>query len=222
MPYNVAPCIRGSRLFCCRLVVGFAACSHAQSSQAPGGELSAAEYDALSAFIAGKFTGEQGTKPISNDVVKIVISTVTTSGDQGSLRDENGRPVPWQKTAESLRKQASTLQQTTIDGFRKVNTTQAFLRRSFQFPIVYELVDSNQLVAIFKNNGAGWQDYYKRFPGSQGIATFSRVGFSRDGTQALFYFSNICGGLCGGGEYVVMEKSNGRWMIAREIEMWIS
>lgn len=58
--------------------------------------------------------------------------------------------------------------------------------------------------------------------GSQGIATFSRVGFRADGTQALFYIGSRCGVLRGVGWYVVMEKREGRWVILKEIEMWIS
>jgi len=60
------------------------------------------------------------------------------------------------------------------------------------------------------------------FRGAQGILTFSRVGFRADGTQALFYWSNRCEGLCDTGMYVVLEKRNDRWLIAKEIEMWIS
>jgi len=202
--------------------MGFTACRHEQSPQATAGDLSAAEYDLLSLFIAGKVTGGLGTEPLPKEIVKIVIYSTTASADHEISTYENGLSVPWTKTADSLHRQAPTLQQSTIDAFLKVNTRRAFLRRSFQSPIDYELVDSNQLVAIFKNNGAGWQTYYKLFPGSQGVATFSRVGFNQDGTQALFYLSNQCGGLCGIGEYVVMENHNGRWIIAKEIVMWIS
>jgi hypothetical protein len=40
--------------------------------------------------------------------------------------------------------------------------------------------------------------------------------------QALFYESHSCDELCGGGEYVVMERRDGRWVIEKEIEMWMS
>ena len=48
------------------------------------------------------------------------------------------------------------------------------------------------------------------------------MGFNADGTQALFYISNRCGGLCGRGSYVVMEKRDDHWVIEKEIEMWVS
>lgn len=205
------------------LVVGLTTCNRGRSPVALGDELSAAEYGMFSAYIAGKFTGTEGKRQVGKDIAKtVIIFDTTQSGDDDPLGGENGRPIPWEKTAGSLRKNAPALQQATIDAFREANVQQASLRRSFHLPIDYELVDSTQLESIVKKNGGGWPAYYRRFPGSQGILTFSRAGFGADGTQALFYLSNRCGALCGTGEYVVMEKRNGRWVIGKEIEMWIS
>ena len=196
-----------------------AACRH--SPAAPTSELSAAEYDVLSAFIAGTFTGPEADERVGHGIVKIVVFNMTQSDDDRFSSDENGRPIPWKERAKSLLIEAPALQQTTADAFRQVNAQPASLHHSFHSPLDYELLDSTQLNSIFKKNG-GWPAFYKRYPGSQGILTFSRVGFSADGTQALFYSSNVCGGLCGGGSYVVMQKRNGRWAIGREIEKWVS
>jgi hypothetical protein len=103
-----------------------------------------------------------------------------------------------------------------------VNAQQASLRRSLHPSIDYELVTSAQLEPIFCYHCGFWPAYYKRFPGSQGLLTFSGVGFSADGTQAFFYFSNRCEGLCGTGDYVIMEKRDGRWVIQKEINTWVS
>jgi hypothetical protein len=147
---------------------------------------------------------------------------MTESDEQGlNLQvDGNGQPIPWTQTASSLQSEAPTLKRTTIDAFREVNGQQTTFQRSFHFAVDYELVDSTQLDSVFKNGS--WPAFYKRFPGSPGIMGFSRVGFSADGAQALFYASHTCGGLCGGGEYVVMDRRDGRWVIEKEIEMWIS
>jgi hypothetical protein len=185
------------------------------------------EYDALTAFIDSKFASRKGVQPIEpmgNGIARIVIFNTTESDQDGQnvRMDGNGQPIPWAQTASSLQSSVPTLKRTTIDAFREVNRQQASLRRSLHPAIDYDLVDSAQLESIFKRGGGDWPVFYKRFPGSPGIVSFSRVGFSEDGTQALFYLSNHCGGLCGGGMYVVMEKRNGSWVIEKEIEMWIS
>jgi hypothetical protein len=83
-----------------------------------------------------------------------------------------------------------------------------------------ELVDSIQLDSMFKKNGGGWNAYYKRY--GSGMVTWSRVGFNADGTLALFYERYRCGGLCGTGRYMVMEKRNGGWLIGSNIVVWVS
>jgi len=185
-------------------------------------EVSDAEYEVLSAYIAGTFTGSKGKARVDRDITRIVIVNVTQSDEQDRLLDdEHGHPMRWKTTTKLLRKQAPALDRTTLEAFRKTNTEQALLRHSFQLGIDYELVDADRIDAIFKNGG-WWPDYYKAFPGAQGVLGLSRVGFSADGGQALFYAGNSCGGKCGTGSYVLMQKRDGRWAIAKEIVMWVS
>ena len=64
-------------------------------------------------------------------------------------------------------------------------------------------------------------DFQKKFPNNLGYIVLSAVGFNRDQTQAVFYIDHFCG-LCGGGRYVLMEKSNGTWQVRDERYTWIS
>jgi len=184
-------------------------------------EVGETEYEVASAYIGGIFASPNLENRAGQGVVKLIIANTTQSGENDLLRDGNGRPIPWEKTAKSLQEKAPTLQQTTIDAFREVNVRQASLRPSFHIATNYGLLDLDQLNSIPKG-GDWWGEYYRRFPGSQGILTLSRVGFNAERTQALFYFSNRCGGLCGAGSYVVMEKRGRGWVISKEIEMWVS
>jgi hypothetical protein len=102
-----------------------------------------------------------------------------------------------------------------------VNTHPAPSRHSFHLSVAYELVDKTEVDSIF-NKGGWWTDYYRKYPNSQGILSLSRVGFSPDGKQAVFYASNGCGGKCGTGTYVVMERVDSGWKVAKEILIWIS
>lgn len=200
------------------IVVGLISCNRGQKPTTPTREMSAAEYEVLTAWIDAKLSGKEHV----GKVTKLAIFETTNSGDDHLFGDENGHPIPWEKTAESLRKKDPALQQSALDAFRKVNAQEAFLRRSLHPSIDFELVTSAQLEPIFCKHCGFWPAYYKQFPGSQGLLTLSGVGFSSDGTQAFFYFGNQCGGLCGTGDYVIMEKRDGRWVIQKEITMWVS
>jgi hypothetical protein len=181
-------------------------------------ELSAPEYEVLASWVDAKVTSKE---LVSKGVGKVVIFN-TTSGDPHLQWQDNGRPVPWQKEAESLREEESALQKTATDAFGKANAEQVLLRQPLHCAVECVVVDSAQLEAIFRKGGGDWPAFYKQFPGSTGLLTFSRVGFSADGTQALFYVSGNCGGLCGAGYYVVMERHNEHWMIKKEINVWVS
>jgi len=201
------------------LVLALVSCNRGHSHVSSRREISAAEYQVLTAWIDATFTGKER---VGKGVVKVVIFDTTQSGDDELLGDENGQRIPWDKTAESLHKKDPALQSSTLETFRKVNTQEALLRRSLHPAIDYELVSSAQLEPIFCKHCGFWPAFYKQFPGSQGLLKLSGVGFSADGTQAFFYFSNRCEGLCGTGDYVIMEKRDGRWVIQKDIGMWVS
>ena len=76
--------------------------------------------------------------------------------------------------------------------------------------------------SIFGTPGDTWGRYYEKYPNSAGLFRLSRVGFNSDGNQAAFYISNHCGGLCGSGYFVIMEKVNSNWKVVQEIQAWVS
>lgn len=60
-------------------------------------------------------------------------------------------------------------------------------------------------------------------PYSPGLIHVSRVGFSDDGRQAMLTLGHGCGPLCGGGWLVVLERGDdGRWRVARALQLWAS
>lgn len=65
------------------------------------------------------------------------------------------------------------------------------------------------------------EQFMRRFPRSYGYLTFSRVAFNRDLTEAFFYTEHVCG-LCGEGQYVLMRKVSGSWVVEATALTWIS
>jgi len=188
----------------------------------PAAEVSELEYVVFSSYITKAFTGTKGEDRTGSRVSNIVVVNKTRSDmDDSHMQDEKDKPVSWKKVSKYLRKEAPALQQETIEKLREVGTQSVPLRPSFQLPVPYQLVEAREIEAIFENKG-WWTDYYKKYPGSQGYLVLSKIGFSPDGNQALFYASNSCGGKCGTGTYVVMQRSDTGWKLVKEILIWIS
>jgi hypothetical protein len=193
-----------------------------QSPPAPVVEVSESEYQVLSEYIASAFTGDTGRDRVGRPVSKIVIvSKAYSGGNDNRIEDDEGKPLSWKEASGQLEKEFPALQPASINSLHEVINRPAKFRHSFRLPVAYELVDKAEIDAIFKKGG-WWTDYYKSYPDSQGLLSLSRVGFSPDGKQAVFFASNACGGKCGTGAYVVMERIDSGWKVAREILIWVS
>jgi hypothetical protein len=90
--------------------------------------------------------------------------------------------------------------------------------------IPYVLISSYELNEMPRgNNGVYfWTEFYKRYPDSSGLISFSDIGFNKQHTEAFVYAARSCGGLCGGGDYVWLAKVDGHWIIKKQQGLWVS
>ena len=201
------------------LTIVLVTCSVAsQIRPKPEGDITPEEYEVLSIYITKVFIDVKA----EDRATRIVIADMTaTDSEDDHLTDDSGRPALSEKLRNYLKEKAPALQQATLDAFDALGAHPAVLHRSFHLSVPYELVEAREIDAIFQHGG-WWRDFYKKYPGAQGFLTVSRVGFHPDGKQALFYASNPCGGKCGTGSYVLMEKTGTGWKVAKEVVVWIS
>jgi hypothetical protein len=69
---------------------------------------------------------------------------------------------------------------------------------------------------------AGWDRFYELYPQSEGIVSFSRVGFDANVTQALVYTAQSRDALYGRGTYWLCVKSGERWAVLQSNTAWVS
>jgi hypothetical protein len=157
-----------------------------------------------------------------------------------SLNDENRNrplvieetPSPWigfidEERAsfyDDLKKSSPALLAETVDDLQAKNKESHKFERRFDIGRPYLLISEKELEDIFQEGGGGgWDEFFQKYPQARGFATFSRVGFNQEKTQALVYQAHSCGGLCGGGSYVLLVKSNGVWTSKGSIgPVWVS
>jgi hypothetical protein len=68
----------------------------------------------------------------------------------------------------------------------------------------------------------GWIEFARRFPRAKRYSAFSRIAYSPDALTALMYYEYHCGGLCGGGDMVVVVREGDRWRAKQILNLWIS
>ncbi len=74
------------------------------------------------------------------------------------------------------------------------------------------------------NNGIneGWGKFYKDYPQSFGVLSFSRAAFNKNKDAALVYFEHYKDSLEASGNFVFLVKLNDRWTIMEVVTNWAS
>jgi hypothetical protein len=110
-----------------------------------------------------------------------------------------------------------------IDDFIKKNRKSSALTDQFKLKATIVLITNSDVKRMFHDSiEGGWDLFHTKYPNAISIHTLSRVGFNKDKTAALVYYTYSCGGLCGQGQYVLLGKHDGQWKIEKESMTWIS
>lgn len=110
-----------------------------------------------------------------------------------------------------------------LDDYFEQNKDRGPLSKSFTTALPKIWLSEEEKDALFKNYKQGaWQVLFSRYPGSLSFMGFSRVGFNDKRDTALLYSSVSCGALCGSGDYLLLKKVSGKWILTRIYMAWIS
>jgi len=97
-----------------------------------------------------------------------------------------------------------------IAEYVELNKKPLVLQRNLSLAIPYDLITFKDLKSAI--NQGGWDGFYKKYPDSGGWIELSAVGFNAEKTVAVVYMGHSCGGLCGGGQFHVLQKKEGKWV----------
>ena len=161
------------------------------------------EYDVYAALINEKY--------VHGEVELIVIVDRTATGLGDDL----------DKTLEYVAESIPDVQKGTLGDFKTQNDQSYPLPDDFDLDVTHRLISQQEMTEVF-SEGDGWDEFYTKYPNSQGTMTLSRVGFNRKRDQALVYVGNQSHWLGGAGYYVLLAKENQVWAIQSEVMVWIS
>jgi hypothetical protein len=70
---------------------------------------------------------------------------------------------------------------------------------------------------------ARWAEFHRRYAPAQGYHTLSRPGFDAPRRHAVVATGTVCGGRCGQGQIVLLERvAGGGWRIIGRERTWVS
>lgn len=135
--------------------------------------------------------------------------------------DPDARPFSPSDAAHFMRNYHPELGDEIWSDFTTKNEKPSVLERRFTLSVEYTFVSMRELESIFADS-SGWDGFYAKYPGSQGVLTLSRVAFNKAKDTAVLYTANQFGWDGGEGNMVLMKKTGGRWTVEGQSMMWIS
>lgn len=113
-----------------------------------------------------------------------------------------------------------------IEDFDQKNKDEYLLSRQFPSVRNYDLIlfDERSLFSQqdMTRAHAEWISFFERFPNSQGLFSFSRVGFDENRNKALVSIADSAGVNDGAGALVYLEKRRGAWVVVRSLQLWVT
>ena len=154
---------------------------------------------------------------VNKRVTKLVIQ------DLAEMPIEATQPFDSDRQFESyVQRVLPGIQDETVADFRAKGKEPVKLENLLCAKVPCILLSRDEMHAIFSVSGDGWNSFYKKYPGAQGILSFSRIGFNKRRNQALVCVGNQASYKMGAGHLVFLAKKDGAWVIVKEVTLWIS
>ena len=126
------------------------------------------------------------------------------------------------KTYQHVEESLQHLSVDTLSNFKTRNDSSYPLKTSMILGRRYILFSEKDKQDLFQINQSGWDVFYNRYPEAPGIITLSRVGFNEQFDQALVYLGIQSHWKSGLGNFFLLNKIDGEWIIDQKVLTWIS
>ncbi|KPH14588.1 hypothetical protein [Chryseobacterium sp. ERMR1:04] len=90
-----------------------------------------------------------------------------------------------------------------------------------KYIINMRIIHKEKLLSYKKNNQSFWTEFNK-LHGKVSFMFVSKPLFSINKKRAIVSYGHYCGGLCGGGERVIVKNENGNWKIEEKLSGFIN
>jgi hypothetical protein len=133
--------------------------------------------------------------------------------------------------APDMQKLRQATMKETLQDYEQKNKSAVALEEKFELEVPLILISEIERDRIFlvavdgkkaTPNPKGLDEFHRLYPKSQGFMTLSRIGFNPKKSQALLYIGNLCGGLCGSGQFALLAKEGKSWKIQNVATVWVS
>lgn len=112
-----------------------------------------------------------------------------------------------------------------IKDFEEKNREAWEIQRQLDLKKKYAITtgESGRIREDLLNGIDGWKEFYKRFPGSDGIYFLSRPGICKKGNKAVLLLAHSSSADAGWGTFILLKRDNDKkWRVEDEDLIWMS
>ena len=122
---------------------------------------------------------------------------------------------------EKLRRSFEKIELSTIQNFytenEQIDTLPKSLTTNIKADVIF-LTPSESRSILQADNG--WDRFYQKFSGANGLLALSKIGYDNNKKQALVAYGYFCGLHCGKGGLVFFQFKHSKWKIMEIITFW--
>jgi hypothetical protein len=107
----------------------------------------------------------------------------------------------------------------TMDSFIKQNAQRSQLTASIKASVKLQTVEDKLVQETIKGNL--WKKLYAAYPDCAGIISLSKIGFDKEGKQALVYVAHVYGEDTGRGAILFLQKTGQQWKVQEKTFNWV-
>jgi len=106
--------------------------------------------------------------------------------------------------------------------FLEKNESEFYLSNDISNFNTAHLISTAEFNCFFSVEYKGWENYYKKYPKSTGIHSFTRPGINDSGNQAIIEYGWQTNYDTGMGYFIILEKENNIWKVKNRFYTWAS
>lgn len=161
------------------------------------------------------------TDDLDYEIINTILDSIYSNFDYIHINQNTNFHVNLENIQERLLNHGINIDTLTLQNYKKMNEVSYTFANKFNSSNVYLLgKDESECLFTGKDAYAKWENYYKKYPKSSGIYTFSRPGIYNG--IAIIEYGWMAGADKGEGYVVILEKVNDRWTIVHYFVTWVS
>ncbi len=174
--------------------------------------------------LCADFKLEQSTlnNELDYEIINSVLEYYFINSDFVHIVQKTKSPIHIEFIKDKLASENIVFDSLLLSDYSEKNINSYYLSSNNFVLNTVQLINPKETNCIFSVEYKGWENYYKKYPKSTGLLTFSRPGINSTGNQAIIEYGWQANYDMGMGYLIILVKENNKWIVTKRLPTWAS